>query len=247
LSAVTEIPPPPWAPARGRSPRREPLDRDAIVDAALRVLDREGIDGLSMRRLAEELGTGPATLYWHVRNKDELLDLVLERVIGEFTPPPADPARWEEQLRKMAHSMRNVMRSHRDLARISLGRWPLGPNALRVLEWTLALARGAGLPDRDAARVGYLLPLYVMGFALDQDAEGPMPVEEGTTLDERIEEIRAYFASLADHFPNIAATADEIVGGDIDERFEYGLDVLLAGLASRAGGTGSRPPRRAGR
>jgi AcrR family transcriptional regulator len=233
---VSEVPPPPWAPpaARARGGRRAPLSRESIVDAALAVLDRDGIDGLSMRRVADELGTGPATLYWHVRNKDELLDLILERVIGEVEPPEPDPARWKEQLREIAHAMRAVMNSHRDLARVSLGRWPLGPNALRWLEWILTLTRGAGIPDRDAGRVGFLFPLYVIGFVLDQDASGPLPLPEGVTLEEMLDGVRDYFRSLEPHFPNIAAVADEIVGGDADERFEYGLDVLLAGLETRA-------------
>lgn len=232
---MEHVPPPPWAaPARARTGRREPLDREAIVDAALRVLDRDGIDGVSMRRIAEELGTGPATLYWHVRNKDELFDLVLERVIGEIDPPEPDPSRWQEQLREMAHTMRAVMTSHRDLARVSLGRWPLGPNALRWLEWILTVTRGAGIPDRDAARVGFLFPLYVIGFVLDQDAAGPLPLAQGVTLEQMLGNVRDYFRSLDAHFPNIAAVADEIVGGDTDERFEYGLDVLIAGLEARA-------------
>ena len=203
------------------------------MDAALNVLDRDGIDGVSMRRIAEELGTGPATIYWHVRNKEELLDLVLERVIGEVVPPEPDPERWQAQLREMAHAMRAVMTSHRDLARVSLGRWPLGPNALRWLEWILAVTRGAGLPDRDAARVGFLFPLYVVGFVLDQES-GTMTLAEGLTLEQMLGQVSGYLSSLGDHFPNIAATAETIVAGDLDERFDYGLDVLIAGLEARA-------------
>jgi TetR/AcrR family tetracycline transcriptional repressor len=135
----------------------------------------------------------------------------------------------------MGHAMRAVMNSHRDLAKVSLGRWPLGPNALRWLEWILTVTRGAGIPDRDAGRAGFLFPLYVIGFVLDQDASGPLPLPEGVALEQMLEGVRDYFQSLEPHFPNIAAVADEIVGGDADERFEYGLDVLLAGLAARAG------------
>src|SRR5579875_2585707 len=89
---AADVPEPPW-----RVPRREgraPLSRDAIVDAALRVLDAEGMDGLSMRRVGEELGAGAASIYWHVQNKDELLQLVFERVISEIELPVPDPSRW---------------------------------------------------------------------------------------------------------------------------------------------------------
>ena len=74
------------------------------MEAALRVLDREGMDALSMRKVGEELGTGAASLYWHVRNKDELLQLVYESVVAELALPPPDPSTWKEQLRDLASS-----------------------------------------------------------------------------------------------------------------------------------------------
>src|SRR5215471_9501420 len=96
-----DIPPPPWqrAPDRQSRRRREPISRDAIVAAAIGLLDREGLAALSMRRLAEELGTGAASLYWHVGSKDGLLDLVFDELIGEEQIPAPDPPRWQEQLR----------------------------------------------------------------------------------------------------------------------------------------------------
>src|ERR1700743_2792992 len=95
-----EIPPPPWqrAPDRGSRPRREPISKEAIVTAAIGLLDREGLAALSMRRLAEELGTGAASLYWHVGSKDGLLDLVLDEIIGEQQAPEPDPGRGKERL-----------------------------------------------------------------------------------------------------------------------------------------------------
>src|ERR687888_2227530 len=85
------IPEPPWKAAPRERPARTPLTREAIVDAALRVLAREGADGLSMRRVAEELGAGPASLYWHVASKDELINLLIDRVTSEIPLPPPDP------------------------------------------------------------------------------------------------------------------------------------------------------------
>ena len=86
-----DLPEPPWR-RRSKKTRRQVLDRDRIVEVALRIIDEEGIDGLSMRRIAEELDTGPASLYAHVSGKEELLDLVLDRVIGEIELPEPDPA-----------------------------------------------------------------------------------------------------------------------------------------------------------
>src|SRR5262245_11121476 len=110
-AATERLPEPPWREAR-ETPRT-PLTRQAIVEAALRVLDREGMDALSMRKVGEELGTGAASLYWHVRNKDELLQLVFEAVSEETTLPRPDPARWQEQLRDVAREMRRSMNRHR--------------------------------------------------------------------------------------------------------------------------------------
>src|SRR5215470_4968794 len=104
--AEPQIAPPPWQrlPDRSSRKRREPISREAIVAAAIGLLDREGLSALSMRRLGEELGAGAASLYWHVGSKDGLLDLVLDELIGEDEIPDADPARWQEQLKETAKS-----------------------------------------------------------------------------------------------------------------------------------------------
>src|SRR6266536_1712048 len=82
------VPEPPWRRRRREVAPRAPLSREAIADAALRLLDRDGLDGLRMRRLAKELGTGAASLYWHVQSKDELLELLVDRVMTEIELPP---------------------------------------------------------------------------------------------------------------------------------------------------------------
>src|SRR6476469_8326323 len=122
--SADELPEPPWRETRDTP--RAPLTRQAIVEAALRVLERDGMDAVSMRRVGEELGTGAASLYWHVRNKGELLQLVFEHVTQEVSLPPPDPARWREQLRELARETRSTLNRHRGVARISLGRIPAG-------------------------------------------------------------------------------------------------------------------------
>src|ERR1700724_1984828 len=118
---TADVPEPPWRTA-SRAAARAPLPRDAIVSAALRVLDADGMDGLSMRRVGEEMGTGAASIYWHVRNKDQLLQLLFERVTEEAKLPEPDPARWQEQLRDFAHRMRQGRKSHPADRRTSIGR-----------------------------------------------------------------------------------------------------------------------------
>jgi AcrR family transcriptional regulator len=227
---------PPWQAAPRQRPARAPLSREAIVDAALRVLDREGAAGLSMRRVADELGTGPASLYWHVANKDALIDLLVDRVASEVPLPEPDPDQWQEQLREWLIGARRVFERHPGVAALTLGRIPTGPNVVRWAEWTLALMRGAGIPDRIAAFAGDLLGLY-LGATGYEAALPPMtsPTGEPLSPEESAAAVRDYFASLpADQFPNVLATLDELFSGGPDERFELGLDVILRGLASYA-------------
>jgi AcrR family transcriptional regulator len=231
------VPEPPWLSARrSRRSSRPPLTRDAIVDAALQVLDREGLDGVSMRRVAEELGTGAGSLYWHVANKDELLGLVFDRVAGEVRLPPPDPARWEEQYKEVAREARRVLAAHRDIARWSLGRIPMGPNTLRLTEWQLAILRAAGIPSTVAALAGDLFGLYVAAHAFEETLGLGSPTGEPLPPEEVIGMIRGYLTSLPpSRFPNIAELVDELMAGGPDERFEFGLDVLVRGLAAQAG------------
>jgi AcrR family transcriptional regulator len=229
----TDLPPPPGSrlpPERGQRRRREPITREAIVDAALRLLDQDGLDQLSMRRLADELGTGAASLYWHVGSKDGLLDLVLDRVIGELEVPDPDPERWQEQVKQIARAQRAGILRHRDIVRISLGRIPLGPNALEHSERVLAIIRAGGVPD-DLAVVGHhLLIATVNGFTLDETT----PPDPGDWPD-AANAVGDYIESLpADRYPNLREVADQFSAGDRDEAFELLLDLFVDGLAARA-------------
>jgi AcrR family transcriptional regulator len=227
------LPEPPWR-ERKDSPRT-PLTRQAIVEAALRVLDRDGMDALSMRKVGEELGTGAASLYWHVRNKEELLQLVFETVSEEAALPPPDPSHWQQQLRGLAHEMRRTMNRHRDVARISLGRIPAGPTLARTSEWLFALLQPVGIPDQVIAYLGDLLGLYIGAFAFEESLGVASPTGEDLPPDEIIAMFRDYVESLPDdRFPRTKGAVDLLFGGGNDERFEFGLDVLIRGLETYA-------------
>jgi AcrR family transcriptional regulator len=204
------------------------------VNAALAVLDREGLDGLTMRRVAEELGTVAGALYWHLANKEELLHLLIDRVVSELELPDPDPSRWEEQLKDVGRSMRGLLKRHRDIARVTLGRVPMGPNLVRVIEWQLALLRGAGLPDSTAALTGDFLALYVGAFVYEESLPTPSPAEDDASPVEMIAMVRDYFTSLpSDRFPHTVALAGELTRADRDERFEFGLEVIVHGLRAQ--------------
>jgi AcrR family transcriptional regulator len=228
------MPQPPWARARRpRSAPRAPLSKEEIVEAALGVVDREGLDATSMRRVADELGTAPSALYWHVRNKDELLQLVLDRVAREVELPPPDPENWQEQLKTVAREMRRVLTRHRDIARVTLGAIPVGPNTLRVVEWMHALLREAGLPDRTVALVGDVCGLYVGAYSFEESLGLASPTGEDLPPDEVLTMLRQYWSSLPpDRFPHTLALLDHLFEGGPDERFEFGLDLIVRGLAS---------------
>jgi AcrR family transcriptional regulator len=232
--STSELPDPPWIQARKpRRARGAPLSRDAIVEAALRVVDREGLEATSMRRVAEELGTAPSALYWHVRNKHQLLQLVLDRVVGEIELPPRDSENWQEQLKALAREMRRVLTSHGDIARVTIGAIPAGPNILVVVEWMHALLREAGLPDRTVALFGDLAGLYVGAYAFEESLGLASPTGEDLPPEEVLAMLGEYWASLPqDRFPHTLALGDLLFEGGPDERFEFGLDVLIRGLES---------------
>jgi AcrR family transcriptional regulator len=217
------LPPPPrrGRPARPAGPEpRTPLGPERIVDAAMAVVDAGGLDALSMRAVAEALGTGPASLYAHVAGKDELLALLIERAAGELPLPEPDPEHWQEQLKEMVRAAHYGLLAHRDLARAGLESVPLGEAALRFADRMIELMRTGGLPDQVVAHGCDLLQLYAVATAYEQAAR-----DEGYAA-----EVRAYLAALpADRFPNLASLAG-LVGAA--ERFEFGLDVLVAGLAA---------------
>jgi AcrR family transcriptional regulator len=233
---VDPIPPPPWQRTpRQPAPRREPITRDAIVETALRLLDRDGLDELSMRRIADELDTGPASLYRHVGSKDGLLDLVFDRVIGEQEVPDPDPERWEEQVKEVARTMRATIARHPAIARISLGRVPTGPNALEYAERLLAILRAGGLSNELAVDALQLLMLVVNGFGLEEIVEFTSPGEGDASAEEVVAMVREYFSSLPpERFPNLVAVAPEFTSVDMDARFELLLDFFVDGLAARA-------------
>jgi len=240
------VPPTPWQrhpPERAKRRGREPLTREAIVETALGLLDKDGLDELSMRRLADELDTGPASLYWHVGSKDGLLELIFDRVIGEVELPEPEPERWQEQIKEVARAGRAMILRHRDIVRISIGRIPMGPNALRVSEGIFAILRGGGVPDPLAVTAHHLLFALINGFTLDETTDLAVEVEN-LPDDAAADAARNYLASLpGDQFPNLAAVAAHFGETDNDRRFELLIELFADGLAQRVQAQARKPQR----
>jgi AcrR family transcriptional regulator len=241
------IPPPSWAGEQsGRRAGRADkpvLSRDAIIEAALRIVDDEGLDAVSMRRVAQEFGTGAASLYAYVASKDELLDLLLDRVMGEAPVSTAEPdpdvERWIEQLKQMLRDNYRVITSHRDLAKAFMGRIPFGPNGLRNVEGMLRLLRAHGLPDYIAAFAGDLVGQYLVGAAVEEymwRERYPDATEDEVAA--AMDEVAGYLEDLPkDRYPNLTEMARLMTGAPnsdspLADRFELGLDILLRGLTA---------------
>jgi AcrR family transcriptional regulator len=233
-----QAPVPPWEHTRkAKAPARTPLSQEAIVDTALRILESEGYDALSMRRVAADLGTGAASLYAHVANKDELLKLAIDRVFADMDFPEPDPDQWVEQLREAMRQTRRIFQAHPGLARAMLGRVPMGPNGMRLIEGFMGLLRAGDLPDKVAAWAGDVVSLYVVASVFEDDIRYSV---HGETSQEAVEawaeEMKGYIKSLpVSVFPNMVALAEAMfeTGGE-DGRFEFGLDLMLRGLASHS-------------
>jgi AcrR family transcriptional regulator len=242
------IPPPPWARESGarRARADKPaLSRDAIVAAAIRVIDEEGFDAVSMRRVAQEFGTGAASLYAYVANKDELMDLIVDEIMLESAvadqEPVEDVADWQEQIKAMVRAGYHTLIAHRDIAKAMLGRIPFGPNGLRNVENMLKLLRAHGMPDYVAAYAGDLIGQYMVGTAIeDYMWQERYPDATPEQVSAAMSEVGDYLESLPkEQFPNLTTLARVMVGENVGEpesplfdRFELGLDILVRGLAS---------------
>ncbi len=242
---------PPWSPApKGRGARAEKpaLSREAIVEAALRIIDTEGLDAVSMRRIAQDFGTGAASLYAYVANKDELFDLVVDAVMAEIADnwPPHDPRNdWREELKESIRLGVAVLRRHRDVAKAFMGRIPFGPNGLRAVEAQLEILREGGVPDHVAAYVGDLLGSYMVSAVIEEDMwTSRFPGATRDDVARQMGEVRDYLASLpVDRFPHVVALAGQIVSTDEDgyDRFELGLEIIVRGIASYREGGKEKP------
>ena len=217
--------------SRRERPAKPPLSRDAIVAAALEIARTEGVEALSMRRVAQALDTGPASLYVYVADRDELHALVFDAAIGTIAIDPVDPARWREQLKELARRMVKMMaEDFPGIALLAMAHIPTGENAMRGVESMLALLKAGGASDEAAAYAGDLLSLYVTAIAYEQSLYRKL-YSDPEHEEREVQRLAERFGALdAERYPTLAALAPAMTRGDGDERFELGLDVLINGL-----------------
>lgn len=209
-------------PARRRPPA--PLSRQAIVDAALTLADAEGLEAVSVRRVASELGAGPMRLYGYVGSKDELLALLVDRVYGEIELPLGG-GDWRAGLRTIAHGTERAARRHPWFVSIAAAHPPQGPNGLRLLEGALAAVDGLGLEAAAMVQAVHTVFAYAVGFVqleLVPAAHPQQPPED-------------YVGRMvaAGELPTLARVFGSLGPVDAEASFGSSLEVVLDGLAAR--------------
>jgi AcrR family transcriptional regulator len=242
-----------WHKERGRRPPRDRgLSRDEIVRTAIAVADAEGPEAISMRRIARELHAGVMSLYWYVGSKEELLDLMLESLEAEVEAPEPT-GDWRADLRVFAHQMRAVLSRHPWALEFIGSRPPTGPNDARNLERLLGILAGLGLDARPTMDLLGTIATYVLGAVIQEGREirgqrEQEQAEAGRTkeeLDAEQERYRDWFRASG-QYPQIERLMESGVDPDDpatrDERFEFGLDVLLDGIAAQAHASPPPPP-----
>jgi TetR/AcrR family tetracycline transcriptional repressor len=213
---------------RVRKPMTSPLSREVIVAAALALADEEGLDALTVRRLAERLGVTMMALYWHVRDKAQLLDLVGDAILAEIGLPEPT-GRWRDDLRSLFHAARDGLRRHPEAAVLGFGRARYGPSGLAMFERMLSILATAGFDPEEAGLAYMALYTFLRGNWSSETAARA----DSTSLGE----FREYLASLpAERFPRTVATGPGLFRRDPDAFFDYGLEVVLDGLAARTAG-----------
>jgi len=211
---------------------KDRLSRDAVTERALAMADAEGIEALTIRRLATDLGVTPMALYWHFEDKERLLDGVAELVLSQVRLPPDDEARpWDERLRDVLDRLLAVLAAHPSLTDVVKTRILQSEPGLELTERVLALLRGAGFPAEQAAQQAIYALLFLVGLVTGEP--GAMYGQEDE--DVRDARLRGKWASLQalspKRYPHVLEAALPLTSCDSSEEWRAGgLDLLLHGL-----------------
>ncbi len=224
--------------ARPRStrdrPAKAPLSEQAIIDTALQILRAEGLEAVTMRRLATELDTGPASLYVYIGGRDELRSALLDRVTAAVKPESPDPQRWREQVHALLAALLQAMEAHPGIASVAVANPPTSPHTLDFAENLLGLLLIGGVSRQDAAWACDVLALIATAVAVETDVRRARGTTEEETSD-WVDGMRRMFSSLPpSRFPLLAGLSEELVSGDGGQRFHFAIDAMLDGMVARA-------------
>ncbi|NUK51351.1 TetR/AcrR family transcriptional regulator [Streptomyces lunaelactis] len=225
--------------------QREQLSREQIVSEAVRLLDAEGLEALSMRKLGTRLDAGATSLYRHVANKDELIELVVDEVYGELEVPDAgDPSHWRTAAGGSAHSLRSMILRHPWIASVlgQVGLVHLGPNVMRMSDRLLAVFGAAGFATDEADQAMSTVIAYVIGMTTSEAAYLSMIARSGQSEQEWMQSLRPAAEQAAQPYPRLqegyASQRNKDPQKIREDNFDYGLQRVLDGLETRLGRTG---------
>ena len=211
---------------RRERPAKPALTRDGIVATALDVMRAEGMDKVTMRRLAKELDTGPASLYVYVKDTEELRAAMLDELLGEVDLAPGHVGDWRERLFTVIASYQRVLHDNPSLARVALVTRLSGPKYLAVVEAVLGRLAEGGMPKAQAGWAVDALLLVATASAVEHGthSENPGALAADHELLERV-----VAGAPADTYPNIAAHSEELLAGPVTNRARWMFDVLISG------------------
>ena len=215
--------------SRRARPAKAPLSREVIVSTALEVLTQEGLAGLSLRKVAAALDTGPASLYVYVANLRELHELMLDQALGTLSmpSPSAQTGDWRERLSAVLYSYLDVLSERPGLAQLVLSTIPTGPNALRLIDTLLGLLHEGGIGPEQSAWAVDLLTLYIAAIAAEHDVR--------RTQGFNFEAVAQAISNVpAADYPNVHALREQLLSGGGPARFGWALDVLINGILHAA-------------
>ena len=219
-------------------PRPQRITREVLLDAAMHVLDGEGLDALTMRRLGREVGAAAAMVYRFFADKDQLVEALADRVFaearqgGQAHRQASEEAAvgWIHQLRLVAHDIRRALLAHPALVSAAVRRPPRQEATLHGIDAGLGLLLSAGLDPESAAKGYQAVLFYTLGFAAIEAPFAAAP--DGGAQDQA--DTRAVLAELpTEDYPHIAATITHLYGPDLTEQFDHGLGLLLTGLQAQ--------------
>jgi TetR/AcrR family transcriptional regulator, tetracycline repressor protein len=201
------------------------IQPETVVATALRLLDEVGIEGLTMRRLADALDIKAASLYWHFPGKQALLDAMADALIEGVARGDAKAHSWQKRVRTTSAELRQALLARRDGARVFTGTYVATENVLRVAESIIGPLRDAGAADRLAAWGGLSIVYYTLGFVAEEQAFAASPRE--------VRAGRLRFKEMAARHPHVLAVIDEMFSESFDLRFTTGVNLWIAGIEAQ--------------
>jgi AcrR family transcriptional regulator len=210
--------------------RKKPITVEAIIETAFGIVAREGYEALTMRRVATALETGPASLYAHVVNKDDLDELLLGRLYAQIDLPEPDPATWRQQLTSVYAQMRDLYSRYPGISRAALAIVPTNLETMRVNEGIFAIVLAGGADPQTAAWVIDAMTLYVNAYCLETSLKDHQATRNGDGWLVSRDELLRRFAELPDTFPQTKRYAAELTSGSGHDRFDFTISLILDGL-----------------